>query len=81
MQTRHILSLGALTYIRNVESANQSQVSHCSIVRQHCKIEPSYIIVDGIWSDDSPEIEEVGVDIFDFRPDSLEYLCFHRVAT
>ena len=57
----YTLCTGAIAYIGNVEGANKSQVSHGSVVRQHHEIEACSIIVDDIWRNHSPEIEEVAL--------------------
>jgi putative aminopeptidase FrvX len=54
-------------------------VSHCSVVREHHEVEARSIIVD-IRRNDRPEVEEVGVDVFDFGEDAPESCCFHLVA-
>jgi phosphoribosylaminoimidazole-succinocarboxamide synthase len=53
-------------------------VSHCSVVGQHHEVEARSIIVD-IRRNDRPEVEEVGVDVFDFGEDALESCCVHLV--
>jgi hypothetical protein len=67
------------TYIRYVEGANKCQMSHGSVIWQHHEVEACRIVVHDIWRDDRAKIEEVGVDFFDFCPNSLERIWFHAV--
>jgi hypothetical protein len=69
-----------VTHIGNIKSANKSKVCHCSIVWHHHEVEACHIIVDEIWRDHSPEVEEVGVDFFDLLPHSLENSWLHFVV-
>ena len=59
--------------------ASDSSVAS-SVIGHHLEIEPCSIIIDDAWRDHCPKIEEVGIDCFDFRPDSLESLWLHLVV-
>jgi hypothetical protein len=69
-----------VAYIGNIKSANNSKVSYCPIVWNYYEVEACHIIVDEIWRDHSPEVEEVGVDFFDLLPHSLENSWLHFVV-
>jgi hypothetical protein len=69
-----------VAHIGNIKSANNSKVSYCPIVWNHHEVEACHIIVDEIWRDHSPEVEEVGVGFFDFIPHSLENSWLHFVV-
>jgi hypothetical protein len=71
---------GIFTYVWNKEDTNKGQVGHGSIVGQHHEIEARSIIVSRVWGDDSSEIVEVGVGIFDFLPNSLQNVGLHLVC-